>query len=134
MDTEAAAEINDNLDQLFQDQDYNTDAKHFLPKLSERMDNDLSLWRGHYRLSSENPKIHLVIGAKLDATSKEETKVYLNGMLLKNYTFKEAVLKWDDTQVEGGGTGGELRFNSYFHHDTAETISVAFSLSVKIST
>ncbi|MEL6628815.1 MAG: hypothetical protein AAFQ92_25065, partial [Bacteroidota bacterium] len=114
IETESSDEIHDNLDQLFQDQDYNTDAKHFLPKLSDSMDHDLSLWSGYYRLGGADQSINLVIGAKTSDSTRGKTKAFINGSPLVNYSFKDAVLSWDDTNADEGGTKGELKFSSYF--------------------
>lgn len=105
------------------DFDYATDIEHLASRLKYRRDNSLVLWRGFYRLiGPQDETFNLVITAEDDDGGSDaktpEIMVFLNGMIVKDYTVADATLTWDNPKDDGSGTKGSLKFTGFFDDDS----------------
>ena len=107
---------------------YATDTDHLISRIEESLNSRLDMWKGSYRLASNNGQVfNLKIAGpdKKDKSGSKKARVYINGINITEYTFENKVLSWDRQEAKLGSTIGKLVFSNLADQDIKEDFSAS---------
>lgn len=95
---------------------YSTDTDHLISRIEVRLNTSLDMWKGHYRLASNNGQVfnlNIAGPSKNAPNDSEKNRVFINGVKILDYTFENKVLSWERSDAKIGSTKGELKFQNF---------------------